>query len=78
MNTEKVDIVGLHYMASLFPSLHILPDREHLVPLPIRRLYICPFNYFRSPLSYKCTLIFDLMMNLYIYNAYITLFYFNS
>ena len=42
---------------------------EHLVPLPILDVYILPIlHYLGSPHSY-CTLIFDLMGNLYIYNA---------
>ena len=54
---------------------------EHLVPLPILDIIICPFlDYyilsmfcsFGSPFSYH-TLIFDFMSsrNLYLYNAYI-------
>ena len=47
---------------------------EHLVPLPILdiiHLYIFDLvHYLRSPLSYG-TLIFYLMRNLYLYNAYI-------
>ena len=54
---------------------------EHLVPLPILDIIICPFlDYYilsifhnlGSPLSYH-TLIFDLMSsrNMYLYNAYI-------
>ena len=54
---------------------------EHLVPLPLLDIIICPFlDYYilsifhnlGSPLSYH-TLIFDLMSsrNMYLYNAYI-------
>ena len=46
---------------------------DHLVPLPIRIFYICSFHYLGSLLSY-CTLNCNLMRNIYIYNAYISLF----
>ena len=36
-------------------------------------ILICPFHYSRSPLSY-CTLMCDLIMNLYTCNAYIMFF----
>ena len=57
------------------------PGLDHLVPLPLLDIIICPFlDYYilsifynlGSPLSYH-TLIFDLMSsrNMYLYNTYI-------
>ena len=78
-----VTYLGLHYLAlPVFGSFRYLTLAcEHLVPLPLLDIIICPFlDYYilsifyhlGSPLSYH-TLIFDLMSsrNMYLYNTYI-------
>ena len=61
--------------------MYVCAYLEHLVPLPLLDIIICPFLDYNilsifhnlgSPLSYH-TLIFDLMSsrNMYLYNAYI-------